>query len=47
MLLGAVLGFSGAGMALRARPGPGQKPMLVVGAILALVGAFLFLSKFI
>ncbi|HEX8480478.1 MAG TPA: hypothetical protein VF650_01070 [Allosphingosinicella sp.] len=47
MLLGALLGFGGAGMALRARPGPRQKPILIVGGLVTLVGAFLFLSVFI
>ncbi|MET1110396.1 MAG: hypothetical protein ABWX67_02605 [Allosphingosinicella sp.] len=47
MLLGALLGFGGAGMALRARPGPRQKPFLIGGAILALLGAYLLLSNFL
>jgi hypothetical protein len=47
MLLGALLAFGGAGLALRARPGPRQKLFLVGGGILALAGAALFLSKLI
>jgi CHASE2 domain-containing sensor protein len=47
MLLGALLGFAGVGMALRARPGPRQKLFLIGGGVLALVGAFLLLSNFL
>jgi hypothetical protein len=47
MLLGALLGFGGAGMALRARPGPKQKLMLIGGGVLALIGAYLLLSNFL
>jgi hypothetical protein len=47
MLLGAVLGFGGAGLALRARPGPKQRLFFIAGGMLVLLGAILFLSKFI
>ena len=47
MLLGALLGFGGAGMALRARPGPNQKLILGGGVVLALLGAYLLLSNFL
>jgi hypothetical protein len=47
MLLGAVLGFGGAGLALRATPGPNQKLFIIGGAVIALIGAGLLISKFI
>ncbi|HEX8238221.1 MAG TPA: hypothetical protein VF574_00595 [Allosphingosinicella sp.] len=47
MLLGAVLGFVGFGLAVRARPGPTQKFYFIGGAVLALVGAYLLLSNYL
>jgi hypothetical protein len=47
MLLGALLGFGGAGMALRARPGPRQKLFFIAGGLMALLGAYLLLSNFL
>jgi hypothetical protein len=47
MLVGAILGFGGAGMALRARAGPNRKLILVGGAFVALLGAYLLLSNFL
>ena len=47
MLLGALLGFGGAGLAIRSRPGPKQKLFFIGGAIIAFTGAFLLISKFI
>ncbi len=47
MLLGAVLGFVGFGLAVRARPGPSQKLFFIGGGVLVLLGAFLLLSNFL
>ena len=47
MLCGALLGFGGAGMALRARPGPNQKLIYLGSGALALTGAYLLLSNFL
>ncbi|HEX8513236.1 MAG TPA: hypothetical protein VF688_09025 [Allosphingosinicella sp.] len=47
MLFGAVLGFVGVGLALRARPGPQQKLYFIGGGVLALIGAALLLSNFL
>ena len=44
MLLGALLGFVGLGLALRARPGPRQKLIYAGGGVLVLLGALLFLN---
>ncbi|MEA3014164.1 MAG: hypothetical protein QOD42_2709 [Sphingomonadales bacterium] len=47
MLLGAVLGFVGFGLAVRAKPGPSQKLYFIGGAVMVLIGAFLLLSNFL
>jgi hypothetical protein len=47
MLIGALLGFLGFGLAVRARPGPRQKAYFIGGGLMALVGAYLLLSNFL
>jgi hypothetical protein len=44
MLLGALLGFAGLGLVLRARPGPKQKLIYLAGGLLVVLGALLFLN---
>jgi hypothetical protein len=47
MLVGALLGFLGFGLAVRARPGPRQKFFFIGGGLMALVGAYLLFSNFL